>query len=119
MKTDMYRPLHEVDPDIAAAIDNETRRQHEGLELIASENFVSEAVLEAHRGRGLSKWLMECIVSHPALQGLRRWTLATRDAHGLYGKFGFTPLAAPARWMERHNSAVYRSASDAPPSGEL
>jgi glycine hydroxymethyltransferase len=47
MKTDMYRPLHEVDPDIAAAIDNETRRQHDGLELIASENFVSEAILEA------------------------------------------------------------------------
>jgi glycine hydroxymethyltransferase len=43
----MYRPLHESDPLIAAAIDNETRRQHEGLELIASENFVSEAVLEA------------------------------------------------------------------------
>src|SRR5215472_1989374 len=43
----MYRPLHEVDPQIAAAIDNEARRQHEGLELIASENFVSEAVLEA------------------------------------------------------------------------
>ena len=75
-------------------------------------------VLEAYRGRGLSKWLMECIVSHPALQGLRRWTLATRDAHGLYGKFGFTPLAAPARWMERHNPAVYSSTPDAPPSGE-
>jgi len=75
-------------------------------------------VLEPHRGRGLSKWLMDCIVSHPALQGLRRWTLATRDAHGLYGKFGFTPLAAPARWMERHNPAVYSSAPDAPPSGE-
>jgi len=43
----MYRPLYETDPQIAAAIDNETRRQHEGLELIASENFVSEAVLEA------------------------------------------------------------------------
>ena len=43
----MYRPLHESDPLIAAAIDNEARRQHEGLELIASENFVSEAVLEA------------------------------------------------------------------------
>ena len=43
----MYRPLFEADPQIAAAIDNETRRQHEGLELIASENFVSEAVLEA------------------------------------------------------------------------
>ena len=47
MKNDMYRPLHEVDPEIAAAIDNEIHRQHEGLELIASENFVSEAVLEA------------------------------------------------------------------------
>jgi len=47
MNNDMYRPLHEEDPEIAAAIDNETRRQHEGLELIASENFVSEAVLEA------------------------------------------------------------------------
>src|SRR5580692_5307456 len=43
----MYRPLYEVDPDIAIALDNEARRQHEGLELIASENFVSEAVLEA------------------------------------------------------------------------
>src|ERR1035438_1092392 len=45
--TNMYRPLYDADPQIAAAIDNETRRQHEGLELIASENFVSEAVLEA------------------------------------------------------------------------
>jgi GNAT superfamily N-acetyltransferase len=64
-------------------------------------------VLEAYRGLGLSRWLMECIVSHPALDGLRRWTLATRDAHGLYAKFGFTPLVAPDRWMERHNAAVY------------
>src|SRR5438552_18500989 len=47
MNTKMSRPLYEADPDIAAAIDNETRRQHDGLELIASENFVSEAVLEA------------------------------------------------------------------------
>jgi len=47
VSTNMYRPLYEADPQIAAAIDNETRRQHEGLELIASENFVSEAVLEA------------------------------------------------------------------------
>jgi N-acetylglutamate synthase-like GNAT family acetyltransferase len=48
-------------------------------------------VLEDYRGRGLSKWLMECIRTHPELQGLRRWSLATRDAHGLYGRFGFTP----------------------------
>ncbi len=41
-------------------------------------------VLESHRGRGLSKWLMECVVQHPRLQNLRRWILLTRDAHGLY-----------------------------------
>lgn len=65
-------------------------------------------ILESHRGRGLSKFLMECIVSHPQLQGLRRWTLATRDAHGLYAKFGFTPLKSPDRFMELHNPDVYK-----------
>jgi GNAT superfamily N-acetyltransferase len=65
-------------------------------------------VLESHRGRGLSKWLMECIVQHPALQNLRRWILLTRDAHGLYSQYGFTPLKAPERYMERHDPAVYQ-----------
>lgn len=65
-------------------------------------------VLEAWRGRGLSKWLMEVISAHPELQGLRRWTLATRDAHALYAGYGFKPLAAPDRWMERHDPEVYR-----------
>ena len=46
-------------------------------------------VLDAYRGRGLGKWLMECIMQHPRLQGLRRWSLVTDDAHGLYAKFGF------------------------------
>src|SRR5271169_5760943 len=55
-------------------------------------------VLESHRGRGLGKWLMECIMQHPALQNLRRWSLVTRDAHGLYAPFGFTPLQAPERY---------------------
>ncbi|HZR56952.1 MAG TPA: GNAT family N-acetyltransferase [Terriglobales bacterium] len=64
-------------------------------------------VLESHRGRGLSKWLMECILQHPQLQGLRRWSLVTGDAHGLYSQFGFTPLQAPERWMEIHNRDVY------------
>jgi GNAT superfamily N-acetyltransferase len=58
-------------------------------------------VLEAHRGRGLSKWLMEVILSHPELQGFRRWVLATKDAHGLYRRFGFIDLHRPERWMER------------------
>ena len=66
-------------------------------------------VLESYRGRGLSKCLMKCIVEHPALQGLRRWTLATQDAHGLYAKFGFMPLSAPDRFMERRNPDVYQA----------
>jgi GNAT superfamily N-acetyltransferase len=64
-------------------------------------------VLESHRGRGLGKWMMECIVQHPALQNLRRWTLLTRDAHGLYSQFGFTPLKTPDRYMELHRPDVY------------
>ncbi len=64
-------------------------------------------VLPEARGKGLSVWLMECIVAHPELQGLRRWLLATRDAHGLYAKTGFTPLAAPERWLERWDPEVY------------
>ncbi len=64
-------------------------------------------ILPEYRGKGLSKWLMECIISHPELQGLRRWILATRDAHGLYEKFGFTPLKKPEIFMERHNLNVY------------
>ena len=64
-------------------------------------------VLEAHRGRGLSKLLMEAIVAHPELQNLRRWTLATRDAHQLYARYGFTPVAKPDRLMERHDPDVY------------
>lgn len=57
-------------------------------------------VLESHRGRGLGKFLMECIRQHPALHGLRRWSLSTRDAHGLYEQSGFTPLKFPETSME-------------------
>jgi GNAT superfamily N-acetyltransferase len=55
---------------------------------------------EEYRAHGLGKWLMQTIMSHPDLQGLRRWTLATRDAHGLYKQFGWSPLAKPGNWME-------------------
>lgn len=64
-------------------------------------------VLESHRGRGLSKWMMEVIMRHPALQGLRRWILLTRDAHGLYQQSGFTAIQSPERYMERYSPAVY------------
>ncbi len=58
-------------------------------------------ILEEHRGAGLGKWLIEVVLAHPGLQGVRRWMLATRDAHELYARYGFTPLAAPDRQMER------------------
>ena len=66
-------------------------------------------VLESHRGRGLSKWLMECVMAHPALQGLRRWILLTRDAHGLYSQFGFMPVKASERYMELHRAHIYEA----------
>ncbi len=65
-------------------------------------------VLEPHRGRGLSRALMELVMSHPEVQGLRRWLLATRDAHGLYRKFGFVDLANPAMFLTRHDPDVYQ-----------
>jgi GNAT superfamily N-acetyltransferase len=55
---------------------------------------------EDYRAYGLGKWLIETVMSHPDLQGLRRWTLVTRDAHGLYKQYGFEPLADPNGWME-------------------
>lgn len=65
-------------------------------------------VLEAHRGKGLGHWMVECVMTHPDLQNLRRFTLATKDAHGIYGAFGFTPPKAPERQMERHDPDVYK-----------
>jgi GNAT superfamily N-acetyltransferase len=64
-------------------------------------------VLETHRGRGLGRWLVECVLAHPDLQGLRRLVLVTRDAHGLYADFGFAPLADPAHYMEIVRPGAY------------
>src|SRR5215210_2226814 len=66
-------------------------------------------VLAEHRGRGLSKWLMEVVLGHPELQGFRRWVLATKDAHELYRKFGFIELHRPERWMERPDPSMKES----------
>jgi GNAT superfamily N-acetyltransferase len=64
-------------------------------------------ILEDYRGQGLSKWLMEVIADYPELQGLRRWVLLTRDAHGLYRKTGFTELQNPERYMEKGFADIY------------
>ena len=58
-------------------------------------------VVEEHRGRGLGRWLVQCVLSHPDLRGLRRWMLATRDAHDLYRGLGFTELESPEIFMEK------------------
>jgi GNAT superfamily N-acetyltransferase len=67
-------------------------------------------VLESHRGNGLGKGLMQAIVEHPRLQGLRRWNLSTLDAHGLYAQFGFVPPKFPERYMEILRPNIYEKA---------
>jgi N-acetylglutamate synthase-like GNAT family acetyltransferase len=68
-------------------------------------------ILEEHRGNGLSKQLMATIIEHPKLQGLRRMMLATRDAHGLYEQFGFTPLTDQKMFMQLWTPDVYSQTS--------
>jgi GNAT superfamily N-acetyltransferase len=67
-------------------------------------------VLEEHRGRGLSKAMLQMAFDHPMLQDLRRWSLVTDDAHGLYRQFGFVPVARPERHMERRKRGIHRAA---------
>jgi GNAT superfamily N-acetyltransferase len=64
-------------------------------------------VLDAHRGRGLATWMIETLLAHPDLQGLRRFMLFTRDAHALYTRHGFAPLATPQRGMEIVRPGLY------------
>ncbi len=67
-------------------------------------------VLEEHRGHGLSKALMAMAMEHPQLQGLRRWVLVTRDAHGLYQQFGFGSVAQVDSYMEKVVPDIYKRA---------
>ena len=86
-----------------------------GMELVGFARVITDRatfayladvfVLEEHRGLNLGKWLVETVLSHPELQGLRRWMLATRDAHGLYGRHSFTGLAEPEIFMEKKSAS--------------
>jgi GNAT superfamily N-acetyltransferase len=71
-------------------------------------------VAEAARGRGVGQRLVAALIAHPDLQGLRRWSLRTRDAHGFYQRFGFTSVTAPERFMERHNPRAGATRLDGP-----
>lgn len=73
-------------------------------------NLVDVFVLPAHRGKGFSKALMAAVFAHPRLQGLRRFSLATSDAHGLYAQFGFTTPQRPETLMERYEPNAYVAA---------
>jgi len=75
---------------------------------LATYAYLSDVfVLEAYRGQGLSKWLIECILAHPDLQGLRRFALFTRDAQGLYERYGFGPARSTSIYLERWTPNVY------------
>jgi GNAT superfamily N-acetyltransferase len=79
---------------------------------LATYAYLSDVfVVEAFRGRGLSKWLMECILAHPDLQGLRRFALFTRDAQGLYERYGFGPARGKSTYLERWEPNVYATTS--------
>lgn len=73
-------------------------------------NLVDVFILPQHRGRGIGKRLLQAVLEHPDLQGLRRFTLATADAHSLYSRFGFAPPAKPQTLMERYFPGLYAAA---------
>ena len=75
---------------------------------LASFGYLADVfILPEHRGKQLSKWLMDCVMSYPGVDGLRRIMLATRDAHGLYAQYDFKPLTLPERFMEVHRPDIY------------
>ena len=65
-------------------------------------------VLEEHQGQGLAQAMVKALHDHPDLQGLRRWMLATSDAHGVYARLGWTQVTDPAPFMQRHFPDVYK-----------
>ena len=73
--------------------------------------FADVFVLSEYRGAGLATWLVRSALAHPALQGLRRVLLATKDAHAIYARCGFMPLARPDRFMEINRPDIYRAGS--------
>lgn len=99
----LYRLEPESRPGISAEVE---RLQQAGFARVITDyatqaRIVDVFILPEHRAQGLGKWLVETILAHPELQGLRIWTLSTRDAHSLYARYGFRPLANPEIQMER------------------
>jgi GNAT superfamily N-acetyltransferase len=107
-------PLHVVEKSIqhSMCFGVYTKTQQVGFARVITDNatfayLCDVFILPGYRGNQLSKMLMDTIMKHPQLQGLRRWMLGTADAHGLYLQFGWSPIADAKRWMEVHNKNVY------------
>ena len=111
------RPL--LEKAVAASIpfgvyDTSHGRRQVGFSRVVSDRatfaYIADVfIIEPCRGRGLSKLMMRCLLEHPDLQGLRRICLLTRDAHGLYAKFGFTGLDNPGSFMLINRRDMYRT----------
>ena len=106
----LEQTIRAIENSICFGLYNETRLI--GFARVVSDQatfaYIGDVfVIGEFRGQGLSKWLMEMMLEHPDLQGLRRWILATQDAHGLYHQFGFEELKHPERWMERPAPNAY------------
>jgi len=91
----------------------EEGRRQVGLARVCTDSATFAYLMDVYllperRGQGLGRWLMECVMDHPRLAGLRRFSLITRDAHGLYAQYGFRPLAHPDRHMEIVKPDLYR-----------
>jgi hypothetical protein len=102
-----------IEGSLCFALRNETRQI--GFARVTSDRATVALlndvfVLPEFRGQGLGTWLVECVMAHPELQGLRVWILVTRDAHDLYKKFGFQSLGRPEGYMEKRTPDVYRVA---------
>ena len=99
----------------------EDGRRQVGLARVATDAatfayLMDVYVLPERRGQGLGRWLMECVMAHPRLAGLRRFSLVTADAHRLYRPFGFAPLAHPERHLEIVCPDIYRQPAPAAPA---
>lgn len=99
--------------DEVSADESSTRREQVGFARVITDyatfGYLADVfVTEPHRGRGLAKWMVACALKEPSVDGLRRWMLGTRDAHGLYEEFGFTRLGGSAKFMEITRPEIYR-----------
>lgn len=96
--------LYEAEPDAAGRLIGFARVVTDR----ATFGYLADVfLLESHRGRGFGVWLVQSLLTHPDLQGLRRLCLMTRDAHALYARLGFEPMRDPSRYMQIHRPDVY------------